>query len=97
MQGLVQPTSSDDGFLRASSDPKEKTDENGSHCQPVFKPEEWITRAQAARIRGVSRQAIGKLVSKGKLQKLEIGGNNFVRLEDVRGFKAEPGGRPTKK
>jgi len=66
----------------------------GSQTQPVFDPKEWITRAEAARIRGVTRQAIGKLVTKGKLATLEIAGNTLVKRADVEAYRPARGGRP---
>ncbi len=55
---------------------------------------EWVSQAEAARIRGVSRQAITVLVRKGRLKTLEIGGRTFVRRKEVEEFTPEPGGRP---
>jgi predicted DNA-binding protein (UPF0251 family) len=57
---------------------------------------DWISQAEAARIRGVSRQAITVLVRKGRLKKLEIGGRTFVRRKEVEEFTPEPAGRPSK-
>jgi excisionase family DNA binding protein len=57
---------------------------------------DWITQAEAARVRGVSRQAITILVRKGRLKILKIGGRTFVRRKEVEEFTPEPGGRPPK-
>nr|VFJ96273.1 MAG: Helix-turn-helix domain [Candidatus Kentron sp. LFY] len=46
---------------------------------------EWLSQADAARLRGVSRQAISKLVRKGRFRTLVIGGHVFVHKEDVIG------------
>ena len=73
-----------------------KVEKKGSQRQPVFDAGEWITKAQAARVRGVTRQAIAKLVSKGKLATLKIAGHTLVKRADVEAYKAEPGGRPTR-
>ncbi|MEW6682568.1 MAG: helix-turn-helix domain-containing protein [Nitrospirota bacterium] len=59
-------------------------------------PNEWISQAEAARLRGVSRQAIARLVKKGRLPVLKIGGRLLVRRKEVEDFKPEPAGRPTK-
>jgi excisionase family DNA binding protein len=59
-------------------------------------PTEWITQAEAARVRGVSRQAITILVRKGRLTTLKIGGRTFVLRKEVEAFTPEPGGRPPK-
>lgn len=62
-------------------------------ADPV-EPSEWISQAEAARLRGVSRQAIAKLVSSGRLRTLEIGGRAFVLKTDVLNFEPHPAGRP---
>jgi len=59
-------------------------------------PEEWISQAEAARLRGVSRQAIALLVKKGRLPILKIGGRLLVRRKEVEEFTPEPAGRPPK-
>ena len=56
----------------------------------------WISQAEAARIRGVSRQAISRLVQKQRLRTLSIGGHLLVSREDVKRFKPLNAGRPTK-
>jgi excisionase family DNA binding protein len=55
---------------------------------------DWISQAEAARLRGVSRQAISKLVSQGRLKTLDIGGRALVRRDEVLAFEALPAGRP---
>jgi excisionase family DNA binding protein len=57
---------------------------------------EWISQAEAARLRGVSRQAIALLVKKGRLSVLNIGGRALVRRNEVEAFTPEPAGRPPK-
>jgi excisionase family DNA binding protein len=59
-------------------------------------PSDWISQAEAARLRGVSRQAIALLVKKGRLSTLKIGGRLLVQRKDVEEFKPEPAGRPPK-
>ena len=73
---------------------RSKSNKKGSQRQPVSDALAWITKAEAARIRGVTRQAIGKLVKKGKLATLGIAGHTLVRRADVENYKPEPGGRP---
>jgi len=58
--------------------------------------DEWISQAEAARLRNVSRQAISLLVKKGRLPVLTIGGRVFVRRKEVEEFTPEPPGRPPK-
>ena len=55
-----------------------------------------ITQAEAARIRGVSREAIYGLVARGKLATVEIGGQKFLRRSEVAKYEPETGGRPSK-
>jgi len=56
----------------------------------------WVSQAEAARLRGVSRQAISRLVQKGRLRTLSIGGHLLVSREDIRRFKPLNAGRPAK-
>ncbi len=53
-----------------------------------------ITQAEAARIRGVSREAVYGLVARGKLTVVEIGGQKFLKRSEVESYQPEPGGRP---
>ncbi|MGB8355624.1 MAG: hypothetical protein WCD79_17125 [Chthoniobacteraceae bacterium] len=73
-----------------------KIGKTGSQCQPVFNADEWITKAEAARVRGVTRQAIAKLVNKGKLSVLKIAGRTLVMRAEVEVYKPSPGGRPAR-
>jgi excisionase family DNA binding protein len=57
-------------------------------------PAEWVSQAEAARLRNVSRQAIAKLVGNGRLRTLEMGGRSFVSRADVLAFEPNPPGRP---
>jgi excisionase family DNA binding protein len=57
---------------------------------------EWISQAEAARLRGVSRQAIALLVKKGRLATIKVGGRLLVRRKDVEDFTPDPAGRPRK-
>jgi excisionase family DNA binding protein len=58
--------------------------------------EDLISLAEAARLRGVSRQAIDDLVKRGKIQTVEIAGRRLVNRQDVEGYEQEIGGRPRK-
>lgn len=73
---------------------RSKNPKKGSQRQPITNALEWITKAEAARVRGVTRQAIAKLVNKGRLTTLEIAGHTLLRRADVENYKPEPGGRP---
>lgn len=61
--------------------------------EPIV-PDEWISQTEAARLRGVSRQAISKLVRKGRLKTLEIGGHILISRADVEQFVPLGAGRP---
>jgi len=56
-------------------------------------PGDWITQAEAARLRKVSHQAIRSLVALKRLRTTRFGGNVFVSREDVINFVALPAGR----
>ena len=58
--------------------------------------QEWISQAEAARLRGVSRQAIARLVRRGRLKILRIGGRTLVRRKEIEHFEPESAGRPPK-
>lgn len=53
-----------------------------------------MSQSEAARIRGVSKQAISKLIKRGRLQSLEIGGHIFVKRSDIQNFVPGKAGRP---
>jgi len=55
-----------------------------------------VNQAEAARIRGVSRQAIRRLVLKGRFSTVEIGGNILVNKTEVEQFRPAPSGRKAK-
>jgi predicted DNA-binding protein (UPF0251 family) len=57
---------------------------------------DWVSQAEAARIRGVSRQAIARLVSKKRFQVLRVAGRAFLNRGDVERYTAEAPGRPKK-
>jgi excisionase family DNA binding protein len=57
-------------------------------------PDDWISQAEAAQLRGVTRQAISKLVRKGRLASVVIGGHTLVKRADVLCFRPRAAGRP---
>jgi excisionase family DNA binding protein len=59
-----------------------------------FIPSDWISQAEAAQLRGVSRQAIAKLVRKGRLKSAVVGGHVLVNRADVLSFRPRAAGRP---
>ena len=64
----------------------------------IAKPEELISQAEAARIRGVSQQAIANLIRRGRLTSTLVAGRTLVLRTEVEAFVAQPKlGRPRKK
>ena len=59
--------------------------------------DDWISQVEAAWIRGVSKQAIAKLIARKRLSAREIGGRMLVRRSEVEAFVPMPIGRPRKK
>lgn len=59
--------------------------------------DDWISQAEAARIRRVSKQAIAKLIVRKRITAREIGGRMLVRRSEVEAFVPLPVGRPPKK
>ncbi|MFO0968927.1 MAG: excisionase family DNA-binding protein [Gemmataceae bacterium] len=57
-------------------------------------PDDWISQSEAARLRNVTRQAIAKLVRKGRLRTLVLGGHRLVRKSDVLSYQPGNPGRP---
>lgn len=57
---------------------------------------EWVSPAEAARIRGVTRQAIMKLMKLGRIEMAEIAGKKLVRLSALKEFKPSSPGRKRK-
>jgi excisionase family DNA binding protein len=58
--------------------------------------EDWISQAEAARIRRVSRQAISRLIKKGRFHILKIGGKVLLKRSEVKAYEPEQAGRPHK-
>lgn len=61
-------------------------------------PDELISQAEAARIRGVSQQAIANLIRRGRLSSVVVAGRTLVYSSEIETFVAKPKlGRPPKK
>ena len=56
----------------------------------------WVSQAEAARIRDVTPQAIGRLIKKGRFRTLSIGGRVLLDRRDVEQYKPKRTGRPPK-
>jgi excisionase family DNA binding protein len=63
----------------------------------VIDPDDWITLAEAARLRNTSRQAISNLVKRGRLETIRIAGHIFVKKSSVLSFVESSPGRKAKR
>jgi hypothetical protein len=61
-----------------------------------FDPAQWVSQAEAAEMRRVTRQAIADLVGKGRFTTLSIGGKTLLKRSEVEDFKPKPPGPPPK-
>ena len=60
-----------------------------------FDPAQWVSQSEAAEMRCVTRQAIARLVGKGRFTTLLIGGKTLLRRSEVENFKPKsPGPSP---
>jgi hypothetical protein len=60
--------------------------------------ENYISQVEAARIRGVSKQAIADLIRRGRLTTVSVAGRTLVLRSEVEAFVPQPKlGRPPKK
>lgn len=55
-----------------------------------------LTVTQAAKKRGVTRQAISHLIRQGKLPFVEIAGKKFISCKELNEYEPDVGGRPKK-
>jgi hypothetical protein len=60
-------------------------------------PQDWVTPAEAARVRKVSRQAIGKLIKAGRVEWIDLAGRKLVKLKDIQTFQPQRPGRRKRK
>jgi len=58
----------------------------------TFNTKEWMSKGDAARARGVSRQAIWELVNRGRLTTCRFKGRVYVSRAEVLGFARRPRG-----
>lgn len=59
----------------------------------VINIDDWISQAEAARLRNISRQAINNLIKAGRIDTISIGGHTLVNRHDVESFIPNPSGR----
>jgi excisionase family DNA binding protein len=57
---------------------------------------DWISQSEAARIRGVSQEAIAHLIKKGRFRVLRIADKVLLKRQEVETYKTKPTGRPRK-
>ena len=69
---------------------------SSTFAKKKFDAKDWVSQSEAARIRGVSPQAIGQLIQKGRFRKLEIGGKVLLNRREVETYKPKRTGRPRK-
>lgn len=67
-----------------------------STLKPSLPEEEWISQADAARIRRVSRQAISRLIQRGRLETKTVAGYVLVKRSEVSEFSRLAAGRRRK-
>lgn len=58
--------------------------------------EDWISQAEAARIRNVSRQAISRLIKRGRFNTLTIAGKVLLQRSEVEAYEPQAPGRKPK-
>jgi excisionase family DNA binding protein len=58
-----------------------------------FNPKHWVSKSEAARLRGVSRQAIWELVRRGRLTPAVYGRRMYLRRSEVLNLKRRKPGR----
>lgn len=64
----------------------------GPQQPETFNTKEWMSKGDAARARGVSRQAIWELVNRGRLTTCRFKGRVYVSRAEVLGFARRPRG-----
>ena len=60
-------------------------------------PGKYVLQAEAARIRGVSQQAIANLINRSRLSAVSVAGRTLVLRSEVEAFVPQPVGHPPKK
>jgi hypothetical protein len=61
-------------------------------------PQDLVSQAEAARLRGVDRAAIADLIKRGRLKTVKIDGVAYVYRSEVVNFqRGKPGPKPQKK
>jgi hypothetical protein len=79
--------------------PKDRTNRfnnSTTFSKKGFDPGKWISQSEAARIRSVTPQAIGRLVKKGRFRTLRIAGKVLLDRQEVEKYEPKRTGRPRK-
>jgi hypothetical protein len=79
-----------------SKDKRKRVSKTTTFSKEKLVEDKWISQAEAARIRGVSPQAIGRLLKKGRFRTLQIAGRALLDRRDVENYKPKRTGRPRK-
>ena len=80
-----------------SKDSRKRVIKTTTFAKEKLVENKWISQAEAARIRGVSPQAMGRLLKKGRFRTLQIGGRLLLDRREVENYKPKRTGRPRKK
>jgi len=60
-------------------------------------PAEWISQAEAARIRGIARRAIRTHIDRGRFTTVVMGGKTFLLRSEVENFEPQKRGPKPKR
>jgi len=60
-------------------------------------PSQWVSQSEASNVRNVTRQAISRLVKKGRFTTLLIGGKKLLNSSEVEAFTPKAPGPVAKK
>jgi len=82
---------------KLSRDASNRLDKSKIFGKMRIDSDDMITQSEAARIRGVTHEAIRSLVKRGRFNVFKIGGKTFLSKREVERFKPSIGGRPRMK
>jgi len=85
------------GRPRQEASEKKKTSTKSAKSARKHSSDEYISQAEAARIRGVSQPSVADLIRRGRLTSVSVAGRTLVIRSEVEAFVAQPIGRPPKK
>jgi hypothetical protein len=79
-----------------SKDNKNRLNNSTTLSKKALAADKWVSQSEAARIRGVTPQAIGRLIKKGRFHTLSIAGKVLLDRREVEYYKPKRTGRPRK-